>query len=173
MKINKFGEMVLDEQDLCDAVMKGTPIWQIKNCVVDRTVDLEKTISTVKNPEALMTWTFPDSSDIPVHEFDFKNQSNWFMPQEYKSMDIAEYVLDLCTTEQQLQRVGKELLMFQERGLFDLLKYFKYLVDVMTQNHVIWGVGRGSSVSSYVLYLLKVHRIDSLYYDLDPAEFLR
>ena len=82
-------------------------------------------------------------------------------------------VLGLCDTEAKLQRAGQELLMFQERGLFDLLRYLKYLVDVMTENHVIWGVGRGSSVASYVLYLLGVHRIDSMYYELDPAEFLR
>ena len=63
--------------------------------------------------------------------------------------------------------------MFQERNLFNLLKYLKYLVDIMRDNNVIWGVGRGSSVASYVLYLLGVHRIDSMYYDLDPGEFLR
>jgi hypothetical protein len=28
-------------------------------------------------------------------------------------------------------------------------------------------------VASYVLYLLGVHRIDSMYYDLDVGEFLR
>jgi DNA polymerase III alpha subunit len=64
-------------------------------------------------------------------------------------------------------------LMFQERNLFNLLKYLKYLVDTMRNNKIIWGVGRGSSVASYVLYLLGVHRIDSMYYDLDPGEFLR
>jgi len=63
--------------------------------------------------------------------------------------------------------------MYQERNLFDLLKYLHYLVDIMKQNNVIWGVGRGSSVSSYVLYLLGVHRINSMFYDLDPGEFLR
>ena len=63
--------------------------------------------------------------------------------------------------------------MFQERNLFNLLKYLKYLVDTMQSNKVIWGVGRGSSVASYVLYLLGVHKIDSMYYDLDPGEFLR
>jgi DNA polymerase-3 subunit alpha len=63
--------------------------------------------------------------------------------------------------------------MYQERNLFELLKYLKYLVDVMLENNVIWGVGRGSSVASYVLYKIGVHRIDSLYYDLSPEEFLR
>ena len=63
--------------------------------------------------------------------------------------------------------------MFQERDLFNLLRYLKYLVDTMTENRLIWGVGRGSSVASFVLYKLGVHRINSLHYELDPAEFLR
>ena len=88
-------------------------------------------------------------------------------------MDIAEYILSLCDTDAKLQRCGQELLMYQERGLFNLLRYLKYLVDTLTANQMIWGVGRGSSVASYVLYLLGVHRIDSIYYDLDPSEFLR
>jgi DNA polymerase III alpha subunit len=64
-------------------------------------------------------------------------------------------------------------LLYQERGLFDLLRYLTYLVEIMKSNSIIWGVGRGSSVASYVLYKLGVHRIDSMYYDLDPLEFLR
>jgi hypothetical protein len=95
------------------------------------------------------------------------------MPQEYKDLDIAEYVLGLCSNEVELQRVGEELLLYQERSLFDLLRYLKYLVDVMTENKIIWGVGRGSSVASYILYKMKVHKIDSIYYKLNVAEFLR
>jgi DNA polymerase III alpha subunit len=95
------------------------------------------------------------------------------MPVEYHQLDIAEHVLSLCKTDAELQRVGSELLLYQERDLFDLLRYLKYLVDTMTANRLIWGVGRGSSVASYVLYLLGVHRIDSMYYELDPEEFLR
>ena len=95
------------------------------------------------------------------------------MPEKYKSLDIAEYLLNLCNTDAQLQRVGQELLLYNEKKLFDLLRYLKYLVDTMTEHGIIWGVGRGSSVASYVLYLLGVHKIDSIYYDLDPEEFLR
>jgi DNA polymerase III alpha subunit len=54
-----------------------------------------------------------------------------------------------------------------------LLFYLKYLVDAMRENKIVWGVGRGSSVASYVLYLIGVHRIDSIKYDLDIKEFLK
>jgi DNA polymerase III alpha subunit len=95
------------------------------------------------------------------------------MPDEYKKLDIAQWLLDKCVTEVELQRVGKELLLYQERDLFPLLKQLKYIVDIWRENNIVWGVGRGSSVASYVLYLIEVHRINSIYYDLDIEEFLR
>jgi DNA polymerase III alpha subunit len=95
------------------------------------------------------------------------------MPEKYKQLDIAEYLLKLCTKDAELQRVGTELLLYQERDMFDLLRFLVYIVDVMREQDIVWGVGRGSSVASYVLYLIGVHKIDSLYYDLDIAEFLR
>ena len=173
MKTNKFGEMIFDEDDLCDQLMADKPVWDIKNITVDPTISLEKIISSLEDAGSIDTWITPENQNISVEEFDRVHQSRWFMPDEYKKMDIAEFVLGLCTTQEQLQRVGKELLMFQERNLFDLLRYLKYLVDVMRDNDVIWGVGRGSSVASYVLYLIGVHKVDSMYYDLDPGEFLR
>jgi DNA polymerase III alpha subunit len=69
--------------------------------------------------------------------------------------------------------VGEELILYQERNLFDLLRFLKYLIDTLKKNKIVWGVGRGSSVASYVLYLLGVHKINSLYYDLDIKEFLK
>ena len=173
MKTNNFDQIVLDETDLCDLVLQGRDLETLNRVVVDPGLDLEKLVMAVERPQSLLTWRFPYDKDVSVPEFDLEQQSNWYMPDEYRSMDIAEHVLGLCQSQEELQRVGEELLMFQERNLFDLLRYLKYLVDVLTENRVIWGVGRGSSVASYVLYLLKVHRVDSMFYDLDPREFLR
>jgi hypothetical protein len=92
------------------------------------------------------------------------------------SIDLARWpahVLGLCDSEAELQRCGQELMLYQERDLFDLLRYLAYLVGIMRTNHIIWGVGRGSSVASHVLYKLGVHRINSLHYNLDIQEFLR
>lgn len=173
MKINKFGEIVMDEQDLCDLIMQGREPWLLRGVTVSTELDIEKMIDVVEDPGQMMTWCSPADDSQSVCDYDLERQQSWSMPDTYKTMDIAEHVLGLCQTQEQLQRAGQELLMFQERGLFDLLRYLKYLVDVMRDNQVIWGVGRGSSVASYVLFLLGVHRIDSLYYDLDPQEFLR
>ena len=165
MTKNKFGELVFNEVDLVDLIMINRVI---PDKVIVRNVEIYK--NQLDYAPSLCKAT---DESISVQEFDELNQSNWYMPNEYKNLDIAEHVLNLCSTDSELQRVGEELLLYQEKKLFNLLRYLKYLVDTMKQNNIIWGVGRGSSVSSYILYLLGVHRVDSIYYDLDVHEFLR
>jgi hypothetical protein len=168
MKQNKFGELIFSETDVCDLLMQGHDAASLKNMIVDDTVNLES-IRQVAEPMFCLEQT----RNISVQEFHRQQQGHWHMPDHYKNLDIAAHVLSLCQSQAELQRCGEELLLYQERDLFDLLRYLAWLVDTMQQNSVIWGVGRGSSVASYVLYKLGVHRIDSLYYDLDPREFLR
>ena len=171
MKINQYSEQIFNEDDLCNLVMSGVDLGTLDGMMVDHTVNIDSVAELLDRVPQLIASS--DSNTQTVEEFDRQCQSNWFMPDEYKQLDIAEYVLSLCKTDAELQRVGTELLLYQERNLFDLLCYLKYLVDTMTTNRLIWGVGRGSSVASYVLYLLGVHRIDSMFYELDPEEFLR
>lgn len=172
MKTDKFGQLVFGEQDVINLYLQGHDIAALNHLLVDNTVDLETAAHILDNVPAFVRYD-ELAQNQTVEEFDHRCQANWYMPQEYKELDIAKHVLSLCKSNAELQRCGEELLLFQERNLFDLLRYLKYLVDVMTENRLIWGVGRGSSVASYVLYKLGVHRIDSMYYELDPTEFLR
>ena len=173
IKTNKFGEMIFDEDELFDQVMSGKQIHQFENVLVHPKLDLETAALVLEDVPKFIEYNELIEQQETVEQFDHRCQSNWYMPNKYKQLDIAKHVLELCSTDAELQRVGEELLLFQERNLFDLLRYLKYLVDVMRENRLIWGVGRGSSLASYVLYLLEVHRINSMFYDLDPREFLR
>lgn len=169
MKTDSVGQLVFDDNDLIDLIMQGRDLESISGALVDQTVDIEAAAVWLERVPELTCWTEPPTQEV----FDIMQQSNWHMPDEYKQLDIAKHILDCCDTPEETQRCGQELLMYQEKNLFDLLRYLKYLVDIMTQNHVIWGVGRGSSVASHVLYKLGVHRINSMFYDLAPEEFLR
>ena len=106
-------------------------------------------------------------------EFDAVHSANWLMPDKYKAIDVDSFVLDRCETDEERQRATEELEAFSSMNLIPLLQYMIYLVDMMREHNVIWGVGRGSSVASFVLYKLDVHRINPLQYDLDWREFLR
>jgi DNA polymerase III alpha subunit len=173
IKTNKFGEIILDETELFDQTMSGADIYKFVDALVEPGIDLKNAATILGNTPKFVIYDEISKENLTIEEFDQQNQQTWFMPVQYQQLDIAKHILDLCDTPDQLQRVGEELLLYQERNLFDLLRYLKYLVDTMKQNHLIWGVGRGSSLASYVLYLLGVHRIDSMYYELDPKEFLR
>jgi DNA polymerase III alpha subunit len=170
MKTDQYGQIIYNESDLVNMVMSGATIECLQGMLVEPGVNLETASAYLEQIPELVEYAF---TDMTVEEFDAMKQHSWHMPNEYKQLDIAEYILSLCDSDAKLQRCGEELLLFQERNLFDLLRYLKYLVDTLQSNNMIWGVGRGSSVASYVLYLLGVHRIDSMFYDLDPSEFLR
>lgn len=170
MKTDQYGQIIYNEDDLVNMVMRGVNIERMNGMLVDQGLSLETAAKWLEQVPDLIEETF---TDMTVEEFDRMKQNSWHMPAEYQKLDIAEYILSLCNSDAELQRCGQELLMYQERGLFNLLCYLRYLVDTLRANNMIWGVGRGSSVASYVLYKLGVHRIDSIYYELDPAEFLR
>jgi len=165
--------MIFSEDDVVDLVMQGRDIKSMSNMLVDASVDLEKASVLLDCIPALINYETLNDHSESLEDFDRRLQQTWHMPDEYKQLDIAQHILDLCKNEAELQRCGHELLMFQERDLFNLLRFLKYLVDTMTDNRIIWGVGRGSSVASYVLYKLGVHRIDSMFYELNVEEFLR
>jgi len=168
---NKFGQQIFSQQDLSDMVMSGRDLTMMHEILVDGSVQMAPLEQVLDQLPKLLPCSGQDA--MTVTEFDRLQQANWLMPDQYKNMDIAQYILNLCTDQAELQRVGQELLLFQEHGLFDLLRYLHYLVTIMQENHIIYGVGRGSSVASYVLYKLGVHRVNSLFYDLDIKEFLR
>jgi hypothetical protein len=170
MKTDPYGQIIYNESDLVSMIMRDATIESLNGMLVEPGVNLETASAYLEQVPDLIEYLV---TDMTVEEFDAINQNSWQMPDEYQHMDIAEYILSLCDSDARLQRCGEELLLFQERNLFDLLRYLKYLVDTLRANNMIWGVGRGSSVASYVLYLLGVHRIDSMFYDLDPSEFLR
>lgn len=168
MHQNKFGQIVYSESDICDLYLTD-PDKNYKNIVCNDAIRFNTTLSLENIPTILQEF----DNSITIEDFDNICQNKWQMPDEYHNMDIAKFVLDKCSNDAELQRAGQELLMFQERNMFTLLKYLKYLVDTMRQHNIVWGVGRGSSVSSFVLYLIGIHRINSLYYDLDIEEFLK
>lgn len=164
MKINHLGQRIYSQEDLI-LKLRQDPDAEISGACVD--------FAWQDDLELGLEFCHPLGPDTSQEDYDRDNQAQIAMPDSYRDLDIAQYVLDLCHSDQQRQRVGEELLLFWDRGMFPLLQYLKYLVDTMRDNSMIWGVGRGSSVASYVLYLLGVHKVDSLRYELDIQEFLR
>ena len=111
-----------------------------------------------------------------VTSFHNEQQSKWFIPEHYKTLDIEEYIskkLPKDISTEAINRVSMELEMYRTRNLYPILQVLIYIIDTMRKHDIVWGVGRGSSVASYVLYILGIHKVDSLKYNLDIKEFLK
>lgn len=170
MQRDQFGQIFVSTDDLVDIIYRD-PESALDQYLVSNPEEFNSSVKqTSAEFSTLKKYQLPN---LNLDEFDSKLQSQWYMPEEYKNLDIAKWVLDQCKVPEELQRVGEELLLFLDRNLFDLLRYLKYLVDVMRKNNIVWGVGRGSSTASYVLYIIGVHKINSLYYDIPINDFLK
>ena len=99
-------------------------------------------------------------------------KDNWLIPQKYKSIDIEQYLIEQCPKEN-YDRLIYELELYRKNNMIPVLQTMKYIVDTLRNNNIVWGVGRGSSVASYVLFLIGVHRIDSVKYDIPISEFFK
>ncbi len=111
---------------------------------------------------------------------------DWTIPEEYKRINVRSVIVDKMLKEaeehgwqdgdgeisKRAVRVAKELKLFEQHELLDVLKVLIYVINTLNSNSVVWGVGRGSSVSSYVLYLIGIHDVDSVKYELDIEDFL-
>lgn len=169
MRLDKYSNPIFSEQDLFDAIYKGYQFSANDTMIVERT-------DAVKELEKQIGFRFipPYEPHFDVADYDRACQSNWNIPDEYKTRDIESWIWAQCPPwDPQHTRVTEELAAFQERNMMDLLRWLKYFVDTCNKNNVIWGIGRGSSVASYVLYLIGVHHIDSIKYNLEWQEFLR
>jgi DNA polymerase III alpha subunit len=107
---------------------------------------------------------------IPPESID---TSRWFVPEEYRTMDIIDWLYHRCPTPEIRERVVQELRLFAKHDMIPMLKTMKYVVDTLRANNIVWGVGRGSSVASYVLHIIGVHKIDSVKYNIPIEEFFK
>lgn len=152
-----------------------------------RGVDITS-VEFAKNNDIEKYNEFCDSLDMPplhlLTDEDYDRVSIYNIPQHYKDIDVEEYVRILFVDKvlkpaggfghvEHVDRVEEELALYKARNLFPVLKLLIYIVDTLRKNNLVWGVGRGSSVASYVLYLIGVHKIDSIKYNLDIKEFLK
>ena len=173
MKTNEYGQVIVDADDIFNLLYSGK-LEALKTLLVEDESTLNQfNIAIDTNADNISKLTRYEKPKIDLLIFDQEKQSKWFMPEEYRLYDIVDWLYCKCLTQEQKDRVTLELKLYAQHNMIFLLKYLKYLVDTMRKHKIVWGVGRGSSVASYCLFLIGVHKVDSLKYKLDINEFLK
>ncbi len=168
MRMNKNKQYVVSEQDIVTGWLSGS---NVTNVVVEDTkpINIYNEWCQTFDLDQFIDAKIENNTDTYVEDCLRK----WNMPDNYMNINIHEWLMKQCTTAQQRDRVYTELLEYEKRGMIIVLKFLLYLVDTCEKHDIVLGVGRGSSVASYCLYLLGIHCVDSIKYKLDIKEFLK
>jgi DNA polymerase III alpha subunit len=169
IKINDYGDCVYSEDAVINLLYQNPEL------------DISKIPTQAKQYNQALKELEIDLPQLPEHvqrsqsvvDFDCDNYAQWHMPESYTKTDVKKYLLDKCGTDQERERVEAEYILFEQKGFTKVLQFLIYFVDTLRQNNIVWGVGRGSSVSSFCLFLIGIHKINPLLYNLDYREFLR
>lgn len=168
---NKYGQAILSSNHLKELLLQGKNIGHL-NVIRDEEIELFEQFQSELLPETITFLDAPEEK-LTFDEFHEQCADEWVFPVVYQQIDVHAWLIDKCKSEQEKTRVDEEYKLYEERDLIMLLRLFIFLVDYMRKNKFIWGVGRGSSVSSYILYLIGVHRVDSLKYGFDIKDYLK
>ena len=169
IKINETGDCIYTEQDAIE-LLYSNPELDISKLFFE---DPTQYNSSIKNTGTnLSTLSKVPKRPNPIH-FDEQMINKWYMPDEYYQIDVKKYLLDKCQTQEERDRIEQEYILFEKKKFIRVLQFLIYFIDTLRAKNVVWGVGRGSSVASFCLFLIGVHKINPLLYNLDITEFLR
>lgn len=171
-KINDYGEVVLEEIEVVDALLKGNNVSDVYIPDESAVHKYENSIQRV-DVEDFPVFKHAKTHDMKPEDFLYRKSLSWKVPAEYMYFDIENYLLGKCKNETEIMRVKDEIREFERRDEIDILRVMKYVVDSFRKNNVVWGVGRGSSVSSFCLYLIGINKIDPLKYDIPYTEYFK
>lgn len=174
---------------MCVNQLQNRTLWYDGSIVIDPSdiyqyLDIKNVFVTYLNDEIIQyNKHVIDTEQIKVKESLEALDTSWNIPDIYKQLNIMEYIIDKLSkisdtlSDNDLlvryDRIKQEFRLYEQLNLTIVLQTMVYIIDIFKKNNVVWGVGRGSSVSSYILYLLEVHDVDSVDFDLDFNEFLR
>ena len=169
IKINETGNCIFTEQDAID-LLYTNPDFDISKLFFD---NIEQYNQSIKNTGIDLPKIKKIVDNLDVATFDQQQINNWYMPQKYYEINVLQWLLDKCQNDEEKMRVQAEYSLFEKKKFIKVLQFLIYFIDTLRANNIIWGVGRGSSVASFCLFLIGVHKINPLQYNLDYTEFLR
>jgi DNA polymerase III alpha subunit len=170
MHVNDYGEVVLTEPDLFQMLYEGRDLAATVVEIDPLIERYNELCLTNDKPTAVFASSVLQGSPQAYH---MERQSRWLFPAAYNDLDVWAVLRDRCQSDEELARLLVEQQEYETRGLTPLLRLMIYLVDSFRARKIVWGVGRGSSVASFALFLIGITKINPILYGLEIGEFLK
>lgn len=162
--IGPGGEVICTERGLLELLYRGKDIGGL-SCDDARTVEEWEAAARICDYQLPGPRMHGDAATADPRA--------WITPEPWASIDLHAWCMERCRDQQEVRRAMAELEEFDRRGMIPVMRHMIYCADTWRENGIFWGVGRGSSVSSFVLYLIGINRINPLEHDLDLGEWLK
>jgi DNA polymerase III alpha subunit len=106
------------------------------------------------------------------------NTFEWKTPPPYAGMDIPDATRSLLhekglVSDQYRGRLEAELIHAEQMDMIDFIRCLMWITDTLRINGIPWGLGRGSSCASLIMFLLGVNKVDPVRYDIPMEEFYK
>ena len=152
--------VVSSSEQIEQLLIQSVPLSMIKTLKVDSEIKRFNFLSEEKVRE------YSENDEINL-DFTYK------IPKYYAELDLDKLIAKLIENEDDSReaRILNEYQEFKKRDLLFFLKTIIFVIDEFKKNKVVWGVGRGSSCASYLLYKLGLHSVDSVKYNIPMHEF--
>lgn len=170
-RTDSYGRTIFEPDSVIEMIMNGTDVTSLLVEESPLVTEYNEWCSRFNKSDFVID-TPPVIDHTPEQEHE-ERAATWMISDEMQTIDVRGFLLSLCKDDVQRERTNHEMDLFEQRDLVPLLQLMMFLVDHFRRNGVVWGVGRGSSVASFVLYLIGVHKIDPILYKLDVHEFLK
>lgn len=165
------GVSVVPPDVVAHYLLRGVPPSMLR--VAESSPDVESFNHNVSTEEELLV-----AQEEPV-----RLSFAWQLPAKYQQLDLVAHVGDALQQklvqlkysgveqEAAFARVADELAEIEKRGMVDFMRTVIYILDIFRAEGVVWGVGRGSSCASFILFILGLHSVDCLRLDVPFSEF--
>ena len=144
-------------------ILSGVSLDKLKVTSTDADVDLFNLLS--------------DENISSIKTQNLSPDMGWNVPEAYLSLDFDSYMWDrfsqmnLSEPDKYKNRLQQELLEVEKRNLSTFFKTVVYVISTFKEKQIVWGVGRGSSCACLILFIIGLHYVDPVKYNIDITEF--
>mgnify|MGYP005839994919 CR=1 FL=1 len=163
------GEIIAKPSLCLERILSGKTFKEYR-CVNDKDVE----VYNKRNPiDPIKIWKDDGNLSGPP-----KEAFEWTYPKRYDKIDILKRAISWLQnknllSDQYIERLEQEYLEIEKREMESFIRCLLYITDEFRKHDIVWGVGRGSSCASLMLYALGINKIDPIKYDIPMEEFFK
>ncbi len=166
------GEVIAKHELLVKQALSGEVFTELRAIAHP---DIKRYNKSSGNATPIGTW---ESTGDGTEVWPDSETFEWTIPKKFLELDIVSLCVTALrdknlTDDDYIERLAWELKQMDEKDMHQFVRCLLYVTHQFKEKGVLWGVGRGSSCASLIMYLLGINRVDPVKYNIPAEEFFK